>query len=201
MSAPRRDFWARPKAAPATPTSVNMAVAGVVAAGGFDLEKRDTAGSWHERARGIVFGSFPPDDEIRFLKDVVDQRRIRQKGVDVSAQCPLILRDQADDVFLGRFGFCGHSGKHYQKTGGPYRFFSQQRGGDLRSPLFWRSQAVSINPSAVSCFRRSWPQAASISWPFSMRRVAVTPAFFKTSWKARQWDKAGRFHSSPSTVL
>ena len=56
-------------------------------------------------------------------------------------------------------------------------------------------------PSAVSCLRRSWPQAASISWPFSMRRVAVTPAFFRTSWKARQWERAGRSHSRPSTVL
>lgn len=69
----------------------------------------------------------------------------------------------------------------------------------LRRPC--RGTPFHTMPSTVSCFRRSWPQAASMSWPFSMRRVAVTPAFFRTSWKARQWERAGRSHSRPSTVL
>jgi len=64
-----------------------------------------------------------------------------------------------------------------------------------------RFAGASMMPSAVSCLSRSWPQAASISWPFSRRRFAVTPAFFRISWKARQWLFGGRFHSSPSTVL
>ena len=59
----------------------------------------------------------------------------------------------------------------------------------------------SMMPSLVSCFSRSCPQAAAMSWPFYLRKVAVTPAEVSTSKKASCRCSEGRFQGKPSTVL
>jgi hypothetical protein len=52
-----------------------------------------------------------------------------------------------------------------------------------------------------SVFNRNWPHAASMSWPFSRRNVAVTFCFSNAARKASCAGTAGRVQGKPSTVL
>src|SRR6266436_6660775 len=63
-------------------------------------------------------------------------------------------------------------------------------------PLYCISPA-----SSRSVFNRNCPQAASISWPFSRRSVAVTCCFSSALRKASCACSLGRVHGNPSTLL
>ena len=56
-------------------------------------------------------------------------------------------------------------------------------------------------PRSFSVLSRSWPQAASISWPFSRRSVTGTRAARRTSAKRSRRLFDGRFQGRPATVL
>lgn len=54
---------------------------------------------------------------------------------------------------------------------------------------------------SFSTFKRNCPQAASISCPFSRRRVALTPRASNPSRKFSCTSSSGRFQDNPSTEL
>ncbi len=55
--------------------------------------------------------------------------------------------------------------------------------------------------SACSVFRRSCPQAASMSWPFSLRKVTLAFSRSNAARKASWAGSAGRSQGRPSTLL
>ncbi len=58
-----------------------------------------------------------------------------------------------------------------------------------------------VTKSSRSVFKRNWPQAASISPPFSCRSVAATFCFFRAAGNASQTSSAGRCHGRSATGL
>src|SRR6185503_13094650 len=55
--------------------------------------------------------------------------------------------------------------------------------------------------NSCSVFSRNWPQAASMSWPFSRRNVAITFCFSNAARKASCACSVGRVQGKPSTLL
>lgn len=60
--------------------------------------------------------------------------------------------------------------------------------------------SYSTTAAGMVC-RRSWPQAAAMSWPFSRRMVAGMRASSRMAMKASCRASLGRTQSSPSTLL
>src|SRR5208282_2790897 len=75
--------------------------------------------------------------------------------------------------------------------------FIPDDGSRGRSPH--RRNHLALNSRSV--FSRNWPQAASMSWPFSRLSVAVTFCFSSAARNASEIASAGRSHGRPSTLL
>src|SRR5208282_3218532 len=69
---------------------------------------------------------------------------------------------------------------------------SRGRSPHRRNHLLFNSRSV---------FSRNWPQAASMSWPFSRRSVAVTFCFSSAAKNASQTSSAGRSCGRLSSLL
>jgi hypothetical protein len=107
----------------------DMAVAGGIAAGGFDLEEGDGQGPGEEGLGGIVFGGFAPEEEGGFLDDVIGEHAIGQQRVHVPMDGGLMRGDQGDHGLLG-IGWSGMHGvrEDYRETRGSFGIFSGFRG-------------------------------------------------------------------------